>query len=266
MPIRVLIVDDEPAARSRIRRLLKDEPDVDVVGESSDGASAVSAVASLKPDVLFLDIQMPESDGFDVLERLPSDKRPLVVFVTAYDQYALKAFEVHALDYLLKPFDAERFRASFTRVRDRLAHDQRTDVRLVRSLIDEIRAGRADLERLVKGEPRHLERIMVRSSGKITFVKVADLDWLEASGNYVRLHTARGSHLIRETLSNLESRLDPHQFVRIHRSTIVNLDRVKEMQPWFSGDYLVILHSGVKLKLSRSFREAIETEGLGAAR
>ena len=263
IPIRVLIVDDEPAARSRIRRLLKDEPDVTVVGEASDGATAVSAATSLAPDVLFLDIQMPESDGFDVLERLPATRRPLVVFVTAYDQYALRAFDVHALDYLLKPFDAERFRASFARVRDRLAHDQRTDAQLVRSLVDELRSGRADLERLVKGEARHLERIMVRSSGKITFVKVADLDWLEASGNYVRLHTARGSHLIRETLSNLESRLDPRQFVRIHRSTIVNLDRVKEMQPWFSGDYLVILHSGVKLKLSRSFREAIEGQEVG---
>jgi two-component system, LytTR family, response regulator len=263
MAIRVLIVDDEPAARARIRRLLKDESDVDVVGEASDGASAVRAITELEPDVLFLDIQMPESDGFDVLARLPNERRPLVVFVTAYDQYALKAFEVHALDYLLKPFDAERFRASFARVRERLAQDQRTDVQLVRSLLDELRSGRTDLEKLVKGERRHLERIMVRSSGKITFVKVSELDWLEASGNYVRLHTARGSHLIRETLSNLEARLDPHQFVRIHRSTIVNLDRVKEMQPWFSGDYLVILHSGVKLKLSRSFREAIESEGIG---
>lgn len=265
MPIRVLIVDDEPAARARIRRLLKDESDVDVVGESTDGASAVRAVVELKPDVVFLDIQMPESDGFDVLERLPRDQRPLVVFVTAYDQYALRAFEVHALDYLLKPFDAERFRASFARVRERLARDQRTEAGLVRSLLEELKSGRADLEKLVRGAPRHLDRIMVRSSGKITFVKVAELDWLEASGNYVRLHTARGSHLIRETLSGLESRLDPNQFVRIHRSTIVNLDRVKEMQPWFSGDYLVILHSGVKLKLSRSFREAIEGEGIGAS-
>ena len=264
MPIRVLIVDDEPAARARIRRLLGDESNVEIVGECGDGDSAVKAVAELSPDVLFLDIQMPESDGFDVLERLERKPHPLVVFVTAYDQYALRAFEVHALDYLLKPFDAERFRAAFARVRERLANNERTEERLVRALLDELRAGRGELERLVKGEPRYIERIMVRSQGRITFLRVADLDFLEASGNYVKLHTAKGSHLIRETLSGLEARLDPAQFVRIHRSTIVNLDRVREMQPWFSGDYLVLLHSGAKLKLSRSYREAMENRMVSA--
>jgi two-component system LytT family response regulator len=199
-----------------------------------------------------------------VIRQVGADRMPLVVFVTAYDEYALQAFEVHALDYLLKPFDAERFRAAFSRVRERLTSNQRTETSTMQSLVDELRAGRVELERLVRGEPRYLERIMVRASGRITFLKVADLDWLEASGNYVKLHTARGSHLIRETLSGLESRLDPNLFVRIHRSTIVNLDRVKEMQPWFSVDYLVILHSGVKLKLSRSFREAMESRMLSA--
>jgi two-component system, LytTR family, response regulator len=260
MAIRVLIVDDEPTARARIRRLLGEERGVEIVGECGDGASAVAAINAQEPDLVFLDIQMPEADGFGVLAGLGKGPRPLIVFVTAYDQYALRAFEVHALDYLLKPFDADRFRAAFARARERLSKDQRTDEQLVQSLLDEMRAGRADLERLARGERRYLDRIMVRSSGKITFIKVSELDWLEASGNYVKLHTARGAHLIRETLSGLEARLDPSQFVRIHRSTVVNLDRVKEMQPWFSGDYLVLLHSGAKLKLSRSYREALEAQ------
>jgi two-component system LytT family response regulator len=262
--IKTVVVDDEPLARRRILRLLKAEPDVDVVAECSDGREAIQAIRQHEPDLVFLDVQMPEIDGFGVLQAL-GPQVPLVIFTTAYDQYAVRAFEVHALDYLVKPFDPERFRAAFQRARDQLERSQASDqnqrlITLLEQLAAQARAGDGTV-----GGDRFLDRLMIRSGGKIFFVKTAEIDWVEAAANYVRLHVGRESHVIRETISNLAERLDPTHFARIHRSTIVNLDRVKEMQPWFSGEYIVILRDGTRLKLSRGYRERLE-EQLGQTR
>ncbi|HJU90124.1 MAG TPA: LytTR family DNA-binding domain-containing protein [Gemmatimonadaceae bacterium] len=263
--IKTVVVDDEPLARRRILRLLKAEPDVDVVAECSDGREAIATIRQHQPDLVFLDVQMPEIDGFGVLQALDPQQVPLVIFTTAYDQYAVRAFEVHALDYLVKPFDPERFRSAFQRARDQLERAQASDqnqrlITLLEQLAAQARAGDG-----AAGGDRYLDRLMIRSGGKIFFVKTAEIDWVEAAANYVRLHVGRESHVIRETISNLAERLDPTHFARIHRSTIVNLDRVKEMQPWFSGEYIVILRDGTRLKLSRGYRERLE-EQLGQTR
>jgi two-component system LytT family response regulator len=263
--IKTVVVDDEPLARRRILRLLKAEPDVEVVAECSDGREAIEAIRQHQPDLIFLDVQMPEIDGFGVLQALEPTQVPLVIFTTAYDQYAVRAFEVHALDYLVKPFDPERFRSAFQRARDQLERVQASDqnqrlISLLEQLAAQARAGDG-----ATGGDRYLDRLMIRSGGKIFFVKTAEIDWVEAAANYVRLHVGRESHVIRETISNLAERLDPTHFARIHRSTIVNLDRVKEMQPWFSGEYIVILRDGTRLKLSRGYRERLE-EQLGQTR
>ena len=244
--IRALIVDDEPLARARIRRFLASEKDVEIVGESGDGKAAVADVKRLKPELMFLDIQLPEVTGFDVVEQLANDHLPVVIFVTAYDQYALRAFDVHALDYLLKPYTRERFGRALDRARKQLSNASREefDQRLM-SL----------LEHAAGGEPRHLQRLMIKSSGRIYFIKADEVDWIGAEGNYVNLHVGREAHLLRETMSHLATKLDPEKFVRIHRSTIVNVDRVKELQPLFSGDYVAILHDGTQLNLSRAYRE-----------
>jgi two-component system LytT family response regulator len=259
MTIRVLIVDDEPVARTRIRRLLRGTPDVEIVGECEDGRSAVESIQQLRPDVVFLDIQMPEMDGFDTLAAVPESAQPLVVFVTAYDEYALRAFEVHAFDYLLKPFDSDRFRNAFARVRKQLEGRQAPDMHAVLSLLQDIREGQErSLEHTgAPAQPRFLDRLMIRTDGRFTFLKVAEIDWFDAAGNYVRVHSPRGAFLVRDSLASLEERLDPQSFVRIHRSTIVRLDAVKEMQAWFSGDHVVILHNGTRLKLSRSYRDHV---------
>jgi two-component system LytT family response regulator len=236
-----------------------------VVAESSDGREAIEAIRQHRPDLVFLDVQMPEVDGFGVLQALGAEQLPLVIFTTAYDQYAVRAFEVHAIDYLVKPFDPERFRSAFQRARQQLDRAQASDqnqrlIALLEQLAAQARAGDGGA-----GGERYLDRLMIRSGGKIFFVKTAEIDWVEAAANYVRLHVARESHVIRETISNLAERLDPAHFARIHRSTIVNLDRVKEMQPWFSGEYIVILRDGTRLKLSRGYRERLE-EQLGQTR
>jgi two-component system LytT family response regulator len=244
--IRALIVDDEPLARARIRRFLASEKDVEIVGESGDGNAAVDAVQRLKPDLMFLDIQMPETAGFQVIEQLAGDHMPVVIFVTAYNQYAIQAFDVHAIDYLLKPYTRDRFARALDRARKQLSNASRSefDQRLM-SL----------LEHAAGGEQRHLQRLMVKSSGRIYFIKADEVDWIGAEGNYVNLHVGREAHLLRETMSHLATKLDPEKFVRIHRSTIVNVDRVKELQPLFSGDYVAILHDGTQLNLSRAYRE-----------
>ena len=244
--IRALIVDDEPLARARIRRFLASEKDVEIVGESGDGNAAVDAVQRLKPDLMFLDIQMPETAGFQVIEQLAGDHLPVVIFVTAYNQYAIQAFDVHAIDYLLKPYTRERFGRALERARKQLSNASRSefDQRLM-SL----------LEHAAGGEQRHLQRLMIKSSGRIYFIKADEVDWIGAEGNYVNLHVGRETHLLRETMSHLATKLDPDKFVRIHRSTIVNVDRVKELQPLFSGDYVAILHDGTQLNLSRAYRE-----------
>ena len=253
--IRTLIVDDEPIARARVLALLGEEPDIEVVGECATGSQAVSAITEKSPDLIFLDVQMPEMDGFEVARTLGPDRMPAVVFVTAFDQYALKAFEFHALDYLLKPFSAQRFKSALSHARQQLAQRQATTL------------GRQVLEMLpdigTRREPV-IDRLIVKSSGRVYFVRIADIDWCEAAGNYVSLHVGQQSHLIRETMSRLESQLDARQFVRIHRSTMVNVDRIQELRSSFSGEHVLLLRDGTRLTLSRGYRDALQTR-LGRA-
>jgi two-component system, LytTR family, response regulator len=250
MAIRTLIVDDEPLARSRLRALLEREEDITVVGECGDGNEAVAAIRELQPDLLFLDVQMPALDGFGVLEAVGGDRVPAVIFVTAYDKYAIQAFEVHALDYLLKPFDRERFHLALERARAQLQREETVAAseRLL-ALLEDAQAQAAK---------KPLQRLVIKSGGRVFFLRVEEIDWIEAAGNYVRLHVARETHLLRETMNALETRLDPEQFVRIHRSTIVHLDRIQELQPWFHGDYKVILRDGTQLTLSRGYRQKLQ--------
>ncbi len=243
MKIQALIVDDEELARDRIKRFLLEEPDIEVVGERADGLEAIEAIRELNPDLLFLDIQLPELDGFGVLARVGIESLPAVVFVTAYDDYALKAFDANALDYLLKPYNAERFRRAIQRARAHLQADSRLGEQLT------------SLLRHVKPDQKYLERLMVKSSGRVFFVRAHDLDWVSAEGNYLRLHSNGDTHLMRETMNRLESRLDPEKFIRIHRSTLVNIECIKELHPMFSGEYTVTLRDGTQLTLSRSYRD-----------
>jgi two-component system LytT family response regulator len=264
--IKVLVVDDEALARKRILRLLKGEREAEVVAQVDNGKDAVEAIKRERPDLVFLDVQMPELDGFDVLASVGVDDMPAVIFVTAFDQYAVRAFEVHAVDYLLKPFDADRFREAFRRARAHIGREAASDQsqRLV-ALLEHLGVEQNGLGPLVgRIGAKHLDRVMIKSGGRVFFVKVTDIDWIEAAGNYVRLHVGREAHLLRETISAMESKLDPDQFLRVHRSTIVNLDRIKEMQPWFSGDYVVILRDGSQLKLSRGYRDRL-AERMGKA-
>jgi two-component system LytT family response regulator len=245
--IRALIVDDEPLARRRLRDLLVRDPEVVVAGECADGFEAVEAVRLAPPDVLFLDVQMPEKDGFDVVREVGVDAVPAVVFVTAFDQYAVRAFQVHALDYLLKPFDDSRFADALCRakVRARGARDEDM-ARRVLALLDGQRR-----------RPGYLERIAVKAGETITFLPAADVDWVKAEGNYVRLHARGASYLLRETVANMEAQLDPSRFLRIHRSTIVNIDRVAAIQQLFHGAYRVRLADGSQHPLSRGYRDRL---------
>jgi two-component system LytT family response regulator len=248
--IRALVVDDEPVARERIVGLLREQSDIELVGECSNGVETVAAIERLAPDLVFLDVQMPEMDGFEVVRALGAGRMPAVVFVTAYDEYAVRAFEVHAVDYLLKPFSSVRFEAMLAHAREQLDR-HRTD--------DSGRRLSALGPALWRDTPP-LDRLLVRSSGRIHFVRTADIDWCEASGNYVRLHVGGESFLFRETMTGLESNLDPRHFVRIHRSTIVNVDRIQELQSSPAGESLVVLRSGAKLTLSRGYREPFQEQ------
>lgn len=248
--IRTLVVDDEPIARERIMSLLQQENDVEVVGECSDGVQAVIAIQQQSPDLVFLDVQMPGTDGFGVIENIGAERMPTVVFVTAYDEYALKAFEVHALDYLLKPFGRDRFQETLKHAREHLDRRRAGDLgRRLLALVHDL-----------KPEPQRLDRLVVKSGGRVFFLRTDELDWIEAAGNYVRLHLGEESHLFRETMNGMESRLDGRRFVRIHRSRIVNTERIKELQPWFNGEYVVILRNGVRLTLSRGYREKLQEQ------
>lgn len=255
--MRVLVVDDEPLARERIVRLLTGRPPVREVIEATDGPSAIEAIRTRKPDLMFLDVQMPGVDGFGVLRAVGLEKLPATVFVTAFDAHALRAFEVHAVDYLLKPYDTDRFWAAFRRATETVAMRSVLGAgRKLASLLSDMDEGRPTVEQVV--EPaRHIERIAVRADGRIFFVRPSEVDWCESAGNYVKLHVGRVVHVIRETLSNLEERLDPSAFIRIHRRLIVNVDRIHELQPWFGGDQIVILKDGSRLRLSRTFREKV---------
>jgi two-component system LytT family response regulator len=248
MKTRVLIVDDEPLARERLRKLLEAEPGIDIVGEAGDGREATEAIRRERPDLVFLDVQMPELNGFDVLREIAGAPAPAVVFVTAYDQFALKAFEVHAVDYLLKPFDRERFQTALRRALDHVQRGRAGELNeRLAALLDE-----------VKPAGKFPARIAVKSSGRVVFVKVSDIDWVDAADNYVELHVGTEAHLHRETMNALEQTLPPEKFMRISRSTIVNVDRIKELQPLFHGEYAVILRDNTRLTLSRSYREKLQ--------
>jgi two-component system LytT family response regulator len=243
----VLIVDDEPLARRRIKRMLATDADVEIVGDCATGREAVAAIRDREIDLLFLDIQMPEMDGFSVLESIAPERLPLVIFVTAYDQYALRAFEFYALDYLLKPFDRRRFEKAMQRARERILKEKG----------DALKERTIALLEEIKARSHHLGRLVIKAGGRVFFIKTEEIDWIEAEGKYVRLHVGRESHLLREAIGSLESQLDPEKFLRIHRSTIVNIDRIRELQPWFHNEYRVILRDGTELMLSRSCRKKL---------
>ncbi len=251
--IGVLVVDDELLAREKVRDIVKDDLELHIVGECGNGAEAIESIKTLAPDLILLDVQMPEVGGFEVLEALQSTAPPAplphVIFVTAYDTYAVRAFEFHALDYLLKPFDRERLEAALARAKNyiRNSHkDNNLDHRIL-TLLEQIKNG-----------TKHLERFVVKAGGRIFFLRTSEVEWIEAEGNYVNVHTATRSHMLRETLNGLEAQLDPAKFIRIHRSAIVNLAYVKELQTWTHGEYHVIMQSGKQLTLSRNFRERLQ--------
>ena len=247
MKVKVLIVDDEPLARERLRQLLAGDERAEIVGECADGKSALNAIRDQAPDVVFMDVQMPELDGFEVVSRIDPGKMPRIVFVTAHDKFALKAFEIHAIDYLLKPFDRERFQVALQRAIEAVSNNAGGD------MAEKIAA------LLAEAQPApHPDRIAVKSTGRIVFVRAEEIDWIEAADNYANLHVGVDSHLLRETMSSLEKRLSPAKFIRISRSTIVQIDRIKELQPLFHGDYAVILRDGTKLTLTRNYRDQLE--------
>lgn len=246
---RTLIVDDMLLARKRLRRVLSKDSEIEIVGECADGKEAVEAVRELKPDLMFLDVQMPETDGFQAVAEIGVENAPVTVFVTAFDHFALRAFEVHALDYLLKPFDVERLKKTVERAKELIRNretDNPADKRLIALLKD------------IKNEPKYLKRLTVRSRGKTVFVAVDDIDYIEAEGNYLSVQTGKEAHLIRSAMHQFENRLDPEKFARIHRSTIINIDRVKEMHPLFNGDQSVIMKNGKELVLSRNYRDRLK--------
>jgi two-component system, LytTR family, response regulator len=249
--IRTLIVDDMLLARKRLRRVLVEDPEIEIVGECADGREAIEAVAELKPDLMFLDVQMPEIDGFEALAEIGAENAPIVIFVTAFDHFALRAFEVHALDYLMKPFDVERLRNTIERAKRQIKNRRETptaapDERLLALLKD------------FKNEPAYLKRLSFKSRGRTIIVSADDIEYVEAEGNYLSLQVGKESHLIRSAMHKFEEKLDPEKFARIHRSTIINIDRVKEMHPMFNGDQLVIMKNGKELTLSRNYRDRLK--------
>lgn len=245
MKIRTLIVDDEPLARQRVRSLLDEEPDVEVIGESVDGFEAVAHLRATTPDLVFLDVQMPEMDGFEVLRQVPKAALPLVIFTTAFDQHALRAFETNALDYLLKPFKPNRFKEAVQRARNLLA-DQQAAV-AARGLLALL--GQAP------SPAGQLTRLAVKAPGKVTFVELDQVQAIEAAGKYAVVHVGKENHVLRETMSSLESHLPPQRFLRISRSVIVNMDQIQELQPMFKGENLVVLKNGKSYPTTRPLRE-----------
>jgi two-component system LytT family response regulator len=248
MNIRALIVDDEPLAREWVRSAVAEDPELEVLGECGDGFEAAEAIRRLKPDLVFLDVQMPGLDGFGVLEALTPEEIPAVVFVTAFDQYAVRAFEAQAVDYLMKPFSKERVEEAVRRVRELVKGKSLEDFReSISRIVEKIRRDRS-----------YPEWVLLKAEGKNVFVKVKDIDWIESSRNNVRIHVGPTIYLLHETTSAIASRLDPKKFLRIHRSAIVNIERIKELHPWFNGDYAVILRDGTQLTLSSSYRDRLK--------
>lgn len=252
MKIRTLLVDDEPLARQRLRQLAAGESDLEIVGECSDGTEAVEVITREQPDLVFLDIQMPELDGFGVLERLPRGRLPLIVFTTAYDQHAVRAFEAHALDYLLKPLKPARFQAAVQRVREQALQRQAGET--ARGLLD-LLAARPATATPPTPPPQFLSRLTIKSTDTVMVVRTTDIASIESAGNYVAVHVGKESHILRETLNALESQLDPAKFLRVSRGAIVNLDHVRELQPLFKGEHTVVLDNGQKLPMTRGLRE-----------
>ena len=245
--IRALVVDDEKLARERVRDMLHGDSEIEVIGECANGREAVEALKKKSPDLVFLDVQMPGKNGLDVLDSLAPERMPVVIFVTAYDQYAVRAFEVHALDYLLKPFDQARFQKALERAKAQILSGQKGEIgQRIMSALEQI-----------KTKPEYLERLVVKTNGRVFFVKTSEIDWLEAEGNYVRLHSGKESYLLRETITSLESQLDPKVFMRVHRSAIVNINQIQELQPWFHGEYRVMLSGGIQLTLTRSYKDRL---------
>lgn len=258
--IKVLIVDDEPTARRGVRLLLERDPEVLVIGEAGSGSEAVRKIVEDKPDLIFLDVQMPEMDGFKVLQTVGNRHVAAVIFVTAHDQHALQAFEVSAVDYLLKPFEDDRFWSALRRAKTEILRRQ-TDAlgAKLTNLLSYLQAGGgAPTDGGTTVESVNNDRILLKSGGEIFFLKADEIDWIEAEGDYMKFHAGGRTHLLRETMGRLESRLDPNRFIRIHRSTIVNIDRVKKLSPSFAGEYAVILHDGTKLKLSRGYQDRLQ--------
>jgi two-component system LytT family response regulator len=244
--IRILIADDEPMARRGVRLLLERDTGVEIVGEATGGIEAADLILRLKPELVFLDVQMVGCDGFETLMRVGPTAAPVVIFVTAYDEYALRAFEFNAVDYLLKPYDDARFAAALERARELVIRKRSdgVDGRLTR-LIEHL-------------ESESRDRILLKSSGEIIFLKASEIDWIEAEGDYVKFHVTGRTHLMRGTMTALEERLDPNRFIRIHRSTIVNVDRLRKLSPSFEGEYAVVLQDGTKLRLSRGYQDRIK--------
>jgi two-component system LytT family response regulator len=248
MPLTVLLVDDEPLARAGLRVLLERDPEIAAIQETRDGQEAVKAIRATRPDLVFLDVQMPEMDGFEVVRQIGGAEMPAVVFVTAHDKYAIQAFEINAIDYLLKPVTEQRFSQALERVKARLKSDAvGGDDRQIRYLLESLNAPK-----------RHVKRLAVRASGKIVFVDAADIDWIEAAENYVQVHTARSGHLLHVTMNALEKSLNPEMFLRIHRSVIVNVGRIRELQTAMHGEYVVTLASGVRLQSGRMYSDRLK--------
>ncbi len=244
--IRAMIVDDEPLAREKVSLFASSEPDLEVVATCSNGVEALSSFNTHTPDLIFLDIQMPELNGFDFLRQLKTDTMPGIIFITAYDEFALRAFEYHALDYLLKPFDKERFHRAVHHATVSMStkEEKEKSHKQVVTLLESL-----------KKDSSSLERLIVKTNGRVLFLKVNDIDWMEAAGNYIKLHVGNETHLIRETMNSLEQQLNGKIFVRVHRSTIINIDRIKELQPWFNGDYKITLTTNVQVIMSRGYRK-----------
>ena len=255
MDLKTIVVDDEQLARDELGYLLGQVGGVEIIAQAGNGVEALETIDRLQPDLVFLDVQMPGLTGFEVARRL-LDNGPAshIIFVTAYDQHALKAFQVRALDYILKPFDRERFVEALQRARRQIEREETGDLgRRLLALVKDLR----------KDQPK-TDRLVVKSGGRLFFLRMDEIDWIEAAGNYVRLHVGNSSHLLRETMNAIEGRLDPEKFFRIHRSRIVNMERIQEMQPWLNGEYAVVLRTGTRLTLSRGYREKLQ-ERLGRA-
>ena len=257
--LRVIVADDEPVARRRVQRLLRHHADVTVVAECAGGRSAVAKIRELTPDVVFLDIQMPDLDGFGVIAEVGVTQMPCVVFVTAFDEYAIRAFDVHAIDYLLKPYDEERFSMALERARAKVQRAGTVvlpDEQRLRALLHQLLGDAAATA--APARATYPDRVAVKSNGVLRVLPIGDVDWFETDGNYIRVHVARASYLIRNTANRLQQELDPRHFARIHRRYMINLERVTAVEPWFGGDAVVHLRDGSKLRLSRNYREEFQ--------